>query len=164
MRFLRSKQNPGRKSRGLTVSSETGRLGKTRKRSTGTARKRAPAQKAGRRRAPALLSRRQTSRLGIALSLLAMLTGTTWLWQSGWFHEQAARVYTNLSECLIELGDTKKADALIEEGITFDPDNMKLYVAMSQVTRGMEDFMKNGSASDSYDLGGQNDVRLPYNK
>ncbi len=51
-----------------------------------------------------------------------------------------------------------------EEGITFDPDNMKLYVAMSEVTRGMEDFMKNGSASDSYDLGGQNDVRLPYNK
>ena len=92
MRFLRSKQNPGRKSRGLTVSSETGRLGKTRKRSTGTPRKRAPAQKAGRRRAPALLSRRQTSRLGIALSLLAMLTGTTWLWQSGWFHEQAARL------------------------------------------------------------------------
>jgi secreted PhoX family phosphatase len=51
-----------------------------------------------------------------------------------------------------------------EEGITFDPDNMKLYVAMSEVTRGMEDFMKHGSASDSYDLGGQNDVRLPYNK
>lgn len=92
MRFLRSKQTTGRRSRGLTVSSETGRLGKTRKRATGTARKRAPAKKAGRRRAPALLSRRQTSRLGLALGLLAMLSGTAWLWQSGWFHDQAARL------------------------------------------------------------------------
>jgi secreted PhoX family phosphatase len=51
-----------------------------------------------------------------------------------------------------------------EEGITFDPDNMKLYVAMSEVTKGMEDFMKEGSDNDSYDLGGPNDVQLPYNK
>jgi secreted PhoX family phosphatase len=51
-----------------------------------------------------------------------------------------------------------------EEGITFDPDNMTLYVAMSEVTRGMEDFMKHGSESYSYDLGGPNDVQLPYNK
>lgn len=35
-------------------------------------------------------------------------------------HEQAARVYTNLSECLIELGQLDKAERLIEEGITFD--------------------------------------------
>jgi secreted PhoX family phosphatase len=51
-----------------------------------------------------------------------------------------------------------------EEGITFDPDNNKLYVAMSEVTRGMENFMKHGSESDSYDFGGPNDVQLPYNK
>ena len=36
------------------------------------------------------------------------------------FHEQAARVYTNLSECLIELRQLEKAEQLIEEGITFD--------------------------------------------
>ncbi len=35
-------------------------------------------------------------------------------------HEQAARVYTNLSECLIELGDLEKAESVVEEGIRFD--------------------------------------------
>lgn len=38
----------------------------------------------------------------------------------GRFHEQAARVYTNLSECLIEAGAFAKAEALLEEGIAFD--------------------------------------------
>jgi secreted PhoX family phosphatase len=50
-----------------------------------------------------------------------------------------------------------------EEGITFDPDEQMLYVAMSEVTQGMEDFKKNGAERDSYDKGGSNDVRLPYN-
>ncbi|MEP3046435.1 MAG: AAA family ATPase [Roseibium sp.] len=36
------------------------------------------------------------------------------------FHEQAARVYTNLSECLIELRDLEKAEQLLDEGIAFD--------------------------------------------
>ncbi|SFJ91054.1 ATP-binding protein [Celeribacter neptunius] len=36
------------------------------------------------------------------------------------FHEDAARVYTNLSECLIELRALARADALIEAGIAFD--------------------------------------------
>jgi DNA-binding CsgD family transcriptional regulator/RecA/RadA recombinase len=35
-------------------------------------------------------------------------------------HEQAARVYTNLSECLIELRALDRAEALIEEGVVFD--------------------------------------------
>ncbi len=35
-------------------------------------------------------------------------------------HEQAARVYTNLSECLIELRALDRAEALIEEGVAFD--------------------------------------------
>ncbi len=39
------------------------------------------------------------------------------------FHEQAARVYTNLSECLIEAGALARAEALIEEGIAFDSSN-----------------------------------------
>lgn len=36
------------------------------------------------------------------------------------FHEQAARVYTNLSECLIELRDLDNAEQLLDEGIAFD--------------------------------------------
>ena len=47
-----------------------------------------------------------------------------------------------------------------EEGITFDETRGKLYLAISEVARGMEDFAKNGSASNSYDLGGNNDIRL----
>nr|WP_297772798.1 AAA family ATPase [uncultured Roseovarius sp.] len=39
------------------------------------------------------------------------------------FHIEAARVYTNLSECLIEMGALQKAEALIEEGITFDSEH-----------------------------------------
>lgn len=39
------------------------------------------------------------------------------------FHEQAARAYTNLSECLIELRLFDRAEALLEEGIAFDTAN-----------------------------------------
>jgi len=35
-------------------------------------------------------------------------------------HEQAARVYTNLSECAIEAREFDKADVLLKEGIAFD--------------------------------------------
>jgi len=51
-----------------------------------------------------------------------------------------------------------------EEGITFDAKRNKLYMAMSNVARGMEDNMKKGKANSKYDIGGHNDVRLPYNK
>lgn len=44
-----------------------------------------------------------------------------------------------------------------EEGITFDADNMNLFVAMSEVGKGMEDDSSN-------DIGGPNHVRLPANK
>jgi secreted PhoX family phosphatase len=43
-----------------------------------------------------------------------------------------------------------------EEGITFDADNSKVYVAMSAIEKGMED-------GASQDLGGNNDIRLPKN-
>jgi secreted PhoX family phosphatase len=43
-----------------------------------------------------------------------------------------------------------------EEGITYNPDHGVLYVAMSQITKGMED----GSSSDN---GGNNDIRLEKN-
>ncbi|NLZ16450.1 MAG: DUF839 domain-containing protein [Desulfobulbaceae bacterium] len=43
-----------------------------------------------------------------------------------------------------------------EEGITLDPDNMVLYVAMSEINKGMLD-------NDKSDLGGPNHIRLPQN-
>ncbi|MCR9134621.1 MAG: AAA family ATPase [Alphaproteobacteria bacterium] len=36
------------------------------------------------------------------------------------FHEQAARAYTNLAECLIELGEIERAEPFLDEGVTFD--------------------------------------------
>ncbi|MGD9097262.1 MAG: DUF839 domain-containing protein [Desulfobacterales bacterium] len=50
-----------------------------------------------------------------------------------------------------------------EEGITYDPDQGRLYVAMSEIGRGMEDFGKKGKANDKYDKGGPNHIKLPYN-
>jgi len=47
-----------------------------------------------------------------------------------------------------------------EEGITFAPEHNKLFMAISEVTRGMEDFKKGGKPSQSYDLGGANHVKL----
>jgi len=51
-----------------------------------------------------------------------------------------------------------------EEGITFDENSGKLYVAMSAVERGMEDNKKSGSDNTKYDLGGNNDIKVEYNK
>ncbi len=50
-----------------------------------------------------------------------------------------------------------------EEGITYDPDRNRLYVAMSAVARGMEDNAKKGKPNDKYDKGGPNHIRLSYN-
>jgi uncharacterized protein len=50
-----------------------------------------------------------------------------------------------------------------EEGITFNPDNNVLYVAMSEIGRGMEDNMKYGTPNTQYDVGGHNDIRLDAN-
>ena len=44
-----------------------------------------------------------------------------------------------------------------EEGISFDPSTSTLYVAMSEIAKGME-------AEGKYDLGGNNDIQLPKNK
>ncbi|KUJ73036.1 PhoX family phosphatase [Thiomicrospira sp. WB1] len=50
-----------------------------------------------------------------------------------------------------------------EEGITFNQRDNKLYVAMSQIARGMESYQRGGEANDKYDIGGPNDIRLPFN-
>lgn len=51
-----------------------------------------------------------------------------------------------------------------EEGITFDPETNTLYVAISEIARGMEDNQKNGEENNSYDIGGNNHIKLPYNR
>ena len=51
-----------------------------------------------------------------------------------------------------------------EEGITFDKNSGKLYVAMSSVERGMEDNQKSGEDNTKYDIGGNNDIKVEYNK
>ena len=50
-----------------------------------------------------------------------------------------------------------------EEGITFDKNSGTLYVAMSAVAYGMEDNKKNDAANTKYDVGSNNDIKLPYN-
>ncbi len=50
-----------------------------------------------------------------------------------------------------------------EEGITYNPDDGKLYVAMSAVAYGMEDNAKKGTANTIYDKGANNDIKLSYN-
>ncbi len=51
-----------------------------------------------------------------------------------------------------------------EEGITFNQRDGKLYVAMSAIERGMEDFAKNGADNDKYDIGGGNHIKVGSNK
>lgn len=51
-----------------------------------------------------------------------------------------------------------------EEGVTFDPDGKKLYVAYSEINSGMEDNKKSGAANTANDIGGPNHVKLRYNQ
>ncbi len=50
-----------------------------------------------------------------------------------------------------------------KEGITFDPRRGNVYLAMSRIQYGMEDFAKKGKKNDKYDIGGNNDIKLPLN-
>ena len=89
--------------------------------------------------------------------------------------------YGNYHQCLkVKLGMEKAASRLEtrryaammgattefrkEEGITYNPVTNTLYVAMSEVARGMEDNKKNGEDNTKYDIGGNNKVKLPYNR
>lgn len=49
------------------------------------------------------------------------------------------------------------------EGLTFDPDGGRLYLAMTEIGGGMEDFKSKGKPDPAFDTGGRNDIRLPYN-
>jgi len=50
------------------------------------------------------------------------------------------------------------------EGISFNKEGNTLYLGMSAIARGMEDFEKKGTSSTKYDGGGYNDIKLPYNQ
>jgi uncharacterized protein len=50
-----------------------------------------------------------------------------------------------------------------EEGVTFDPDHNRLYVAISEISYGMEDKASKGKESAKYDIGGSNDIKVAYN-
>lgn len=49
------------------------------------------------------------------------------------------------------------------EGITYSPEHKKLFIAMSSIGKGMEDSKKYDVANTKYDIGGNNDIKLPYN-
>ena len=50
-----------------------------------------------------------------------------------------------------------------EEGLTYDPDHHKLYVAISEISNGMEDAASKGKASEKYDLASANDIKVDFN-
>lgn len=50
------------------------------------------------------------------------------------------------------------------EGITYDPDNMMMYTAISEVAGGMENNKNKGSPDVNADLGTNNDVKVEYNE
>jgi secreted PhoX family phosphatase len=50
-----------------------------------------------------------------------------------------------------------------KEGITFDKKRGNVYLAISRIQYGMEDFAKKGKANSKYDKGGNNDIKLPLN-
>ncbi len=50
-----------------------------------------------------------------------------------------------------------------EEGVTYDPDHKRLYVAISEIARGMEDHAKEGKPSDKYDIPSANHIKVQAN-
>lgn len=50
------------------------------------------------------------------------------------------------------------------EGITWDYTRNKLYVAMSEVRRGMEDNAKEGEHNTEYEIGGPNHIKVDWNE
>lgn len=50
-----------------------------------------------------------------------------------------------------------------KEGVTFDKKRNDLYIAISRIQYGMEDFKKKGKDNPKYDIGGNNDIKLKRN-
>ncbi|MDG6777112.1 DUF839 domain-containing protein [Thiomicrorhabdus sp. zzn3] len=49
------------------------------------------------------------------------------------------------------------------EGITFNPHSGELYLSLSEIARGMENYAKKGKPNAQYDQGGGNHIHLRYN-
>lgn len=75
-------------------------------------------------------------------------------------HEIASRLESRRYAAL--LGATTEFRKM--EGITYNPNENILYLAMSAIGKGMEDNAKKGKPNSKYDIGGNNDIRLDYNK
>lgn len=86
---------------------------------------------------------------------------------TGGFGQECLKVKTGMEKVASRL-ETRRYAAMMgattelnkEEGITFDPTRNKLYMSISSIERGMEDFKKAGAASNSYDRGGPNHIAL----
>ncbi|WP_072680028.1 choice-of-anchor I family protein [Arcobacter sp. LA11] len=86
-------------------------------------------------------------------------------------YDECLKVKTGMEKAASRL-ETRRYAAIMgattefrkEEGITFDKNSGKLYVAMSSVERGMEDNKKSGVDNTKYDIGGNNDIKVEYNK
>jgi len=76
--------------------------------------------------------------------------------------QETAAAYLETRRYAALLGATTEFRKM--EGITLNPTTNKLYTAISQIAKGMEDFKKYGAEKDSYDKGGNNDITLQYNK
>ena len=50
-----------------------------------------------------------------------------------------------------------------EEGVTYDPDHHRFYVAISEISNGMEDAASKGKPSSKYDLASANAIKVAYN-
>lgn len=85
---------------------------------------------------------------------------------TSWGHE-CLKIKDGVDESVVAALETRRYAAMKgattefrkEEGISYDPVRQKLYVAMSEVSKGMLD-----DAASSYDIGGSNDIRLSENK
>jgi len=87
-------------------------------------------------------------------------TGQECLMVKKGMHKAASRLETRRYAAIV--GGTTEFRKM--EGITLDPETMTMYLAISEVARGMENFKKNGKPSSKYDGGGYNDIKLKMNR
>lgn len=85
--------------------------------------------------------------------------------------QECLKIKAGVDEAILSRVETRRYSAIKgvttefrkEEGITYDRDHNRLYIAMSRIQYGMEDNAKLGKKNTSYDIGGHNDVKVPYN-
>lgn len=86
-------------------------------------------------------------------------------------YRECLKIRDGVDETILSRLETRRYSALKgvttefrkEEGITFDSKRNRLYVAISRIQYGMEDYKREGRDYKKYDIGGYNDIKLPYN-